>query len=98
MDIKSMGKTVIQDIKKKKKQQIRHLLSKANTEKLALKMCEKMKKEIEEIRKKRAGIENLRRDTLAALGISEQESGKPHASGGQEFDLDSQFDQELDIK
>jgi len=59
---------------------------------------DKMKKEFEEIRKKRAGIENLRRDTLAALGISEQESGKPQASGGQEFDLDSQFDQELDIK
>lgn len=59
---------------------------------------EKLKKEIEEMKKKRVGIENLRRDTLAALGISEQESVNPPVRVGQEFDLDSQFDKELDIK
>ena len=58
---------------------------------------ERLEKEIKDVRGKKASIENLRKDALAALGITEQESGNVMAEAKQEFDLDSQFDQELDI-
>ncbi len=58
---------------------------------------ERLEKEIKDVKGKKASIENLRKDALAALGITEQESGNVMAEAKQEFDLDSQFDQELDI-
>ena len=56
---------------------------------------DKLTKEIEELKTKRGSIENLRKDALTALGITEQESGDAGASEqkDQSFDLDSQFDE-----